>query len=177
MQGGPAWSQELRSMTPLGPFQPSECLSPAVGGAVACATSLKGRGEAFSCGCFPLILHPSQFLQSKAGCCWSPGAALGGARPTWIPMEEPWELLGVLGPMSLQSDSNVVWGFEALEAKKVRTDFYLISSSLGKAYCLTEMGIASPVLPLKALRAACVSSQKLLQYPVVLGSSISRLKS
>lgn len=60
-------------------------------------------------------------------------------------MEEPWELLGVLGPMS-QSDSNVVRGFEALEAKKVRIDFYLISSSLGKAYCLTEMGIASPVL-------------------------------
>lgn len=110
----------------------------------------------------------SRLLLESWGCAWCTshldphGGALGAAGG-------PWPHVAV--------SSNMVRGFEALEAKKVKTDFYLISSSLGKAYCLTEMGIASPVLPLKALRAAWVLPQKLLQYPVVLGSSISRLKS
>lgn len=81
-------------------------------------------------------------------------------------MEEPWELLGVLGPMSSQSDSNVVWGFEALEAKKVRTDFnfFFTRESLllnrdGDSFtCLTFEGLKGCMgLPTKAFAIPCCS--------------------
>lgn len=80
-------------------------------------------------------------------------------------MEESWELLGVLGPASSQSDGNKVRGFEALEAKKVRTDFYLISFSIGKAYCLTEAGIALPVLTFEGLKGCVCLTTKAFAIP------------
>lgn len=105
----------------------------------------------------------SRLLLESWGCAWwctthldPHGGALGAAGG-------PWPHVAV--------SSNMVRGFEA---KKVRTDFNFF---FNRESVLLNRDGDSFTCPLKALRAAWVFPQKLLQYPVVLGSSISRLKS
>lgn len=128
-------------MTPLGPFQPSECLSPAVGRLWLVLPASRAEGRLSPVVDFPLFCVPHSSFSPKQAV-----AGVLGLRLVHVPPGSPWRsprsCWGSLAPCPRSQTAtwygDVVRGFEALEAKKVRTDFYLISSSIGKACCLRD---------------------------------------